>query len=708
MTLLPYGFSLIVSALITINLTARFLVSSDMARFQLFLASFGMLVLLSLLVYQIGYCFAWAYLQNDSIRAKNIAILFSLIVGLLIGEALPFRTIIPVHHSFEIIIKSQKEKGKRPQQGEVEILNTPYGGNYIYNRDHWNYNFIENKWSSPIMGETRKLIWAGHLFEPLDIRITNSSAEASVLLLYDGEKIDIFDQYAEPFRNSLIIKDFYEIAPSYYKYLNPFVRLGDVILLAFPAFVLISLAAGKRPDEITLESPKWIMFYALPMIIVWGIYLLAFWPGITINESESQWRQAHQLIDLNNTHPIMYTLAIRYITNIWDNLAAVLLVQILGLAFSAAYGFFTLHKLKVHQSLVGLGVLAMAILPINAFFVNHLLKDIPFAIALVLITTCLLNIYLTNGDWIDKWPNLVLLGAAMMLTFVRYNGPHEVVLIFLGTAIFYPKKLKPFGLVFAIVITGFLSLQSVARTARRFSDRQSNIYGLIMWHQLEGYVIKDIGLDQDELIQFNSMFPDLPNGMVYDCLSGNISFAKSYGYNKNPLNYFLDVNNLYLRTLFLKALIRNPLVAIEHVGCHSTVMWKLLLPAGTTQIRLTSNLYHTPEWEGTSGNSQIPEIEAKLFQMLQDTRKSNNSGNPTWLGPGVYFQIFLLGFFLRVIRVEKRIDIAVVTLPIFAHFVVLALSMEWPMTQLVYPMIPCMILLTPLMYSRNHLALYED
>ena len=91
-----------------------------------------------------------------------------------------------------------------------------------------------------------------------------------------------------------------------------------------------------------------ILFYALPIFIIFTIVLLAYWPGILVSDSMVQWHQT-QIASFNNWHPAYNTIYIFVLTKICNNPGFVLFIQCLILSLCVS---FTITRLKKYYNVI--------------------------------------------------------------------------------------------------------------------------------------------------------------------------------------------------------------------------------------------------------------------------------------------------------------------------------------------------------------------
>ena len=105
------------------------------------------------------------------------------------------------------------------------------------------------------------------------------------------------------------------------------VYIGTIFTFFCIILVLISILLKI---EVRLEwkpISKWnLVYYAIPSIIIWLLYWIAFYPAAMTPDSLNQWEQTHTY-EFNDWHPVVYTWLIMLIVQIWHAPAIVSFVQ---------------------------------------------------------------------------------------------------------------------------------------------------------------------------------------------------------------------------------------------------------------------------------------------------------------------------------------------------------------------------------------------
>lgn len=187
----------------------------------------------------------------------------------------------------------------------------------------------------------------------------------------------------------------------------------------------VSLYLATRPPAQSEPQQsmrfRWLVF-ALPMLVVWAVYLLAFWPGMMSADSLDQWGQAMSG-RFNDHHPAFHTILIWLLTRITPSPAVVALAQILALGLLAGVILAYFETLGVRPQFLWAASFVMAVFPVNGTMVATLWKDIPYSTAFVGFTYLILRLVLSRGEWIRARWNWISLGlTAALLSLLRQNG----------------------------------------------------------------------------------------------------------------------------------------------------------------------------------------------------------------------------------------------------------------------------------------------
>lgn len=250
-------------------------------------------------------------------------------------------------------------------------------------------------------------------------------------------------------------------------YVRPF-SLADLFALVFLAAgsslvfygaleLLRSAAArakGRGPD-LSAVGVGWILALTLSLCVMWLPYLLTYFPGLVYYDTLQSLRQAFGWEQLNNHHPVVYTLFIRTCIRLAEALGrdaetgVVLYVvaQMVFTAWSLAYACcWARRRCGLHFAVL---LLAGFILGTNSYlatFAISMWKDPVFSAALAALSCMLADLALTRGRvaqsprWLAGYLALALVGALW-----RNNGVYALVLVGVCLAMLWWRKRSQAG-----------------------------------------------------------------------------------------------------------------------------------------------------------------------------------------------------------------------------------------------------------------------
>ncbi len=202
---------------------------------------------------------------------------------------------------------------------------------------------------------------------------------------------------------------------------------GLTFLLAFGGLFLLwawlRAARVQAPLKPPLSRLRTALFYALPCLLVWAVFLWAYWPGIMLPNSYTQWGQINDLRLLNDWHPVLHTLLQYALTRLWYSPAIVAIFQVLALAlvWGACLAYFETRGLP--RKLLFLLSCGFALLPYNGIQIITLVKDELYTVSTLGLLFLIGLTWASDGRWLARRWHPLLLGVALALPFLlRHNG----------------------------------------------------------------------------------------------------------------------------------------------------------------------------------------------------------------------------------------------------------------------------------------------
>ncbi len=180
-------------------------------------------------------------------------------------------------------------------------------------------------------------------------------------------------------------------------------RLFSAAGLGFVILLLSVSLAGIRTDIRHYDSRQFsFVKYFIFIILIWGLYLLALYPGMMSADSLVQWEQV-LTGNYNDHHPVFHTLTIWLVTRIALTPTSVAIAQILFLGFVTAQWLAFFENIRVPQSVIWISAVLFTLSPVNGTMVNTLWKDVPYSTSILALSLLLSKIVFSNGNWLQTW-----------------------------------------------------------------------------------------------------------------------------------------------------------------------------------------------------------------------------------------------------------------------------------------------------------------
>ena len=468
-----------------------------------------------------------------------------------------------------------------------------------------------------------------------------------------------------------------------------------VTLLLYSSWLFLRSCINR--DKLTgPQSAQFVLrvfLYALPCLLIWGLFLGVNWPGILSPDSIDQWNQAHTFANLNDWHPVGHTLLIFLLTRVWDSPAMVSIFQIVSLALLWGWVLSYLESQGLPQQLLLVFSWVFALVPYNGIMLNILWKDIPYTIASLLLVFLLGRIWYSQGTWIKPFRHQIVFALALASPYLlRHNGLALLILIPPILLWTHFKFWKP------VLLAGVLAVILV------FSVRNGIAFGLLKAQPVTdalqytiplqhiGAVISNDGkmsADQKQLAE--RLLPLSLWKTAYDPYNAD-NLSKPWGtVQDNAILWKISQNKSELLRLFFDLTIQNPSIVWRSELALNSIQWRILDPSGKKRV-IQSNLF--PFQTGVIGdikifNSQvIPNINKNtpLAKILRDYLKESTQNNLSailfWRGGLYLFLTVCLAVFMILERGWRSV---ILFIPILANVLSLAIAMTVQDFRYIYP-----------------------
>ena len=232
------------------------------------------------------------------------------------------------------------------------------------------------------------------------------------------------------------------------------------LLAAYVKFETVSLTAE---DENADSKCKSLLYFFIPFGIILCIDLIylffAAYPGILTTDSIDQVGQTYSGV-YSNHHPFFHTMLIKlfYSLGLWlfgnvnAAIATYCVFQVTVMSAIFAFAIYTLHQLKVKNSIVVFVLVGYAVIPYNYIYASTVWKDILFSGFCLLLITSLFRLRKNVGS---KPLNAIFFGLASVgVCLFRSNGLFAFVFLFIALAVLFYKsnKIIPIIALCAIIV----------------------------------------------------------------------------------------------------------------------------------------------------------------------------------------------------------------------------------------------------------------
>ena len=651
--------------------------------------------------YWLVFRFIWPRLQSFSPRGRWLSAAGVALASAILLAAIPLQ-IPPQAHNVSLEIIATGQKNSLAQGSEVWILDVSrQSGPAISFSEMQADSGWEIRDNALVSHQNQPAIlkWQGKVVGGLRITFISHPWSGIVTVRWQGTDTQI-DLFAATSTQKIIDLPLAQGAASDAGWL---VFAASLVLADFLCMALLLLsgiafaARSADPSPIVKTRGRAWLYYALPSMLVWTVWLLALFPGLMSSDSINEWGQMLTGI-LNDEHSPLYTFAIWLVTRLWLSPAAVAIVQILGLSIALGFAFQRLRQLNVPAPLVWIGALAVALWPVNGAFVITLWKDIPYSIVLFCLTLLALEVVISSGRWLQS--NWHLAGLALLLALAalfRYNGLAAAVGLPLVLLAAYPHLWRRF--LAAIGLVGFIYL-GVSGPVYSLAgvNRQPWVTLQPFIHQLAAQISAGTPFSPEDQAALDS-FGLKDSAGLYSCYFLNPIIAGS-NLNKNLLN----TEGGQLLQVWWHGTLNNPGVALRYLQCSSSLVWRITPPG--PELLYAANLWMDNQQVVTIADnpyglqlqSYLPDLSAWLAELA-----ANGLRSPwEWLlwRPALFLYLVAGGALIAAIR-ARNWKILLVLAPVLLHSAGLVLTTVNQDLRFQYPVLLAAPLLILLAFARR-------
>ncbi len=344
-------------------------------------------------------------------------------------------------------------------------------------------------------------------------------------------------------------------------------------------------------------------------------------------------------------------------------------------------------------------VIVLLLFVLNPIFIKYtvtLWKDIPYSWSIFLTTLFLINIVISNGDWLKSKKNkFFFILSSIGILVLRHNGVAPFALMFIALIIFYPKLRKFFTISFITILFGnYLITGPVSNFFHVIkSENKSELLGLVNG-QLSNYYNEDqVSFSEEELELLNTISPLENWTKWYNSRNFNVIKFQTESYTPNVNAHFTEILKLWL-----KKSIQNPKAFIKSYLNMTSPIWENVRSLNEVDI------YQNDYQNLVLYKERKFKISDTFFNKLADYDASVNNSVIRWLFINFGEGLFLILFALAIIMKRNGLNLKrwLPFVPVIINTLVIMCLITGEESRFVYSQVLCAVPL--LLYSLSSYA----
>lgn len=183
----------------------------------------------------------------------------------------------------------------------------------------------------------------------------------------------------------------------------------------------------------------WFLF-GFGLVFLWlMVYYYAYFPGSFDWDNLDQWWQI-QNSQYDTWHPVFHTLIIAFFSKIVNHYGFAVWMQLFLYSFICGYLLWTMARWRFPAWSLVLTEFFLAANPQTHRILLFMWKDSALTLFMLLFTVCLLNTWLSAGEWLSKKRNLAAwIVLLICISMVRHNGVLFTVPLLVLSFFCFPK-----------------------------------------------------------------------------------------------------------------------------------------------------------------------------------------------------------------------------------------------------------------------------
>lgn len=307
--------------------------------------------------------------------------------------------------------------------------------------------------------------------------------------------------------------------------------------------------------------------------VIWGIYWLAYYPGLLSDDSVNQWSQLYGTLPLSEWHPLIHTFLIKLFSFNGRYPALFLAIQLIFGAAVVATILARGYKLGVPTPIVYIIALFYALYPVNGYYMVTMWKDTPYAILILILFWLILEIVRSDEEVLKShWFRIIFCFTLFGVGTVRKNGLLVIfaLILCLFAVLMHKKTVLGLGAVVLGLIFAFNTYSTHALNAVKSPPSEAFSIPL---QQIAATYHYQGNMPRTQAKYFETIMPREDwvahyNPYLVDTIKFSNQFNKKV-INRNP-KHFIENWAIVLK--------RNPVIFIKAYIKQSAAIWEIDAP----------------------------------------------------------------------------------------------------------------------------------
>lgn len=378
---------------------------------------------------------------------------------------------------------------------------------------------------------------------------------------------------------------------------------------------LLHKYANKPTTKILPNRRKYRLFRVISGIIIFVLLMiltLPFYPGNITSDGVDIWAQAKGITKLYDHHPVLYTLIIRLLNQVWDSPYNMVVLNSLFFAFVVSGILTLIYKKGYNVKFLIILSIIVSILPNTYMMMSLISKNILFTNIMLWLTYLIMRIFDEKEAFFKNLVNITaFILCNVLLNLIRHNG--FIVLFITGIFLLY-CTIRYWGKIKVIPILVFTFLLLSNSLAKHIIYTSFDVErSVISSRGMNGPLLSPLGaalkyekeLPSETIKMLEKIAPIQQWKKYYNpYLRDTFSFS-------DPIPQYQKVTTKDAFKIYLSTLWQYPDIVIKDRLDNANLVWNILQPKNVYNDRFAVGIW--PMKGATEENMpQLLQAEKKL------------------------------------------------------------------------------------------------